>query len=73
MDTLTEMVNGALTGETIANCKVFTSDVVKVVTKQLNRGKCDGSDNFYSDHIINASTKLYAMLAKRMGIPHINS
>ena len=62
MDTLTEMVNGALTGETIANCKVFTSDVVKAVTK-LNRGKRDGSDNFYSDHIINASPKLYAMLA----------
>ena len=36
-DTLTEMVNGALTGETITNCKVFTSDVVKAVTK-LNRG-----------------------------------
>ena len=62
MDTLTEMVNGALTGETIANCKVFTSDVVKAVTK-LNRGKRDGSENFYSDHIINASPKLYAMLA----------
>ena len=62
MDTLTEMVNGALTGETIANCKVFTSDIVKAVTK-LNRGKRDGSDNFYSDHIINASPKLYAMLA----------
>ena len=54
MDTLTEMVNGALTGE--------TSDVVNAVTK-LNRGKRDGSDNFYSDHIINALPKLYAMLA----------
>ena len=47
---------------------------VKAVTK-LNRGKRDGSDNFCSDHIINALPKLYAMLAMLincMGIPHIN-
>ena len=34
-----------------------------IAVTKLNRGKRDGSENFYSDHIINASPKLYAMLA----------
>ena len=41
---------------------VDTYDIGAAV-KQLNNGNQDGNVNFYSEHIKNASTKLYSMLA----------
>ena len=42
--------------------KVFSHDVAKAVNK-LNKGKRDGHGDFYSDHLINASPKLFTVLA----------
>ena len=48
--------------ERLLEYKVHTCDIANAVNK-LHKGKGDDNVGFYSDNIIHASPKLYAMLA----------
>ena len=62
MATVTSKVDDNLDRAHPNHVKVFSHDVAKAVNK-LNRGKRDGHGDFYSDHLINASPKLFTVLA----------
>ena len=62
MATVTSKVDENLDRAHPNHVKVFSHDVAKAVNK-LNKGKRDGHGDFYSDHLINASPKLFTVLA----------
>ena len=64
MAALTAMVNANLDRAHPNHVKFFSHDVAKAVQNFNNGlGKCDGHGDFYSDHLINASPKLFTVLA----------
>ena len=62
MATVTSKVDDNLDRAHPNHVKVFSHDVAKAVNK-LNKGKRDGHGDFYADHLINASPKLFTVLA----------